>query len=56
MSVFRARVILLAVKGCVCTLPRAHTRAHYYVCYLTVIVKICRLGSKFAVALAGSMV
>ena len=56
VSALRARVMALEVTGWVSTLPRAHMCAHYFTRYLTVMVKICTLGSNVAVALAGSLV
>ena len=52
----RARVIPLAVKGCVSALPRAPAHAHYFARYLTVTVNIQTLESIFPVLLAGSLV
>ena len=51
-----ARVITLAVTGCVSALPRVPARAHYFARYLTVTVKIRALESIFPVLLAGSLV
>ena len=51
-----ARVIPLAVTGCVSDLPRAPARAHYFARYLTVTVKIRTLEIIFPVFLAGSLV
>ena len=51
-----ARVIPLAVTGCVSALPRAPALAHYFVRYLMVKVKIRTLESIFLVLLAGSLV
>ena len=56
VSVIRARAIPLLVTGFVSALPRARARAHYFVRYLNVLVKISTLGSNVSVALAGSLV
>ena len=50
-----ARVIPLAVTGCVYNFPRAPARA-YFSRYVTVAVKIRTLESIFLVLLAGSLV
>ena len=52
----RARVIPLAVTGCVSALPRVPARMHYFVRYLTVMVKTRTLESIFPVSLVGSLV
>ena len=52
----RARMIPLAVTGCVSALLRARARAHYIARYLTVTVKIRTLENIFPVLLAGSLV
>ena len=51
-----ARVIPLAVTGCVFALPRAPAHAHYFAWYLMVTVNIRTLESIFPVFLAGSLV
>ena len=56
LSALRARVIPLAVTGCVSALPHARVRAHYFARYLTVTVKIRTLESIFPIVLAGSLV
>ena len=47
---------VLRVHAIVSALPHARARAHYFVRYLTVTVKIHTLESIFPVALAGSLV
>ena len=51
-----SRVIPLAVTGYVFAFPRAPTRAHYFVRYLTVTVQIRTIESIFPVFLTGSLV
>ena len=56
LSALCTRAIPLAVTGCVSALPHARVRAHHFVRYLTVTVKIRTLGSIVPVAIAGSLV
>ena len=56
LSALCARVIPLAVTGCVSALPHAPECAHYFARYLPVTVKIRTLESVFPVLLAGSLV
>ena len=51
-----ARVVPLAVTGCVSALQCVHTRMHYFARYLMVMVKIRTLENIFPVVLAGSLV